>query len=79
MRLSLAVLALFAALPPAASAQQPGGKGEPAIGLELSAKLCSGCHVIAPDQVSGTVSDGVPSFMEIAPGRAVIRSFSTRC
>jgi mono/diheme cytochrome c family protein len=47
----------------AAARAQPAA--DPANGLVLAQKLCSGCHLVAPRQ-RGPVPDGVPSFMALA-------------
>ncbi len=51
-----------------AGASQAQDLGDVETGLALSQKLCSGCHLVTPDQIIGTYSDGVPSFTEIANG-----------
>ena len=38
---------------------------DPANGLALAGQLCTGCHLVAPNQ-RGPVPDGVPSFMAMA-------------
>jgi mono/diheme cytochrome c family protein len=38
---------------------------DPANGLALAGQLCTGCHLVAPNQ-RGPVPDGVPSFMALA-------------
>lgn len=43
----------------------PAAANDPVAGRKLAVSLCSGCHLVAPDQ-SGPVSDGVPAFAALA-------------
>ena len=43
---------------------------DPVTGGNLARDLCSGCHLVAPDQ-DGPVSDGVPAFPELAQDAAM--------
>ena len=56
-------IAFTAWLAPAAAWAQSAP--DPANGLALAGQLCTGCHLVAPNQ-RGPVPDGVPSFMALA-------------
>jgi mono/diheme cytochrome c family protein len=56
----VAVLALLAAMPPAAAQQ---AAPDPAAGLELASQLCTACHIVGTERVG---SDVAPPFLAIA-------------
>ena len=60
--LTIAVL-LGAASASSASAQM--GLADPKRGQDLAARLCSGCHIVAPSS-AGTANADVPTFAAIA-------------
>lgn len=56
----------------------PAWASDPVTGRQLAADLCSGCHLVTPEQ-RGPVSDGVPAFAQLAADPAIteerLRSF----
>ena len=64
---ALTILVLLGAAS-ASSASAQMGLADPKRGLDLAARLCSGCHIVAPGSAATTNAD-VPTFAAIA-GRA---------
>ena len=67
------------ATPFVANAQE--GSGDPAAGRALAQRVCSSCHVVAPDEKSPRMFDIAPDFAAIAntPGmtQTALRAFMT--
>lgn len=61
MRRIILLAAVFLAVPVTAAAQ---GRVAEMQGRDIAQRWCAACHVVAPDQGTGTAA--VPTFMEIA-------------